>query len=121
MKTAKLSPADLSQFTGTENYYVHPLNRNVTYSDGARHVAQEGGAYWLLDVIALAQCADKRLSRAPFQVWALAVRADRCATITVEDGNYKMLWTHTVEYTDFPTAGITLWFTNNVIYLPNEH
>jgi hypothetical protein len=24
-------------------------------------------------------------------------------------------------YTDFPPEGITLWFTNNTIYLPSEH
>jgi hypothetical protein len=119
--TAKLNPADLRQFTGTENYYQHALNRNILFTDGAKYVADRGGAYWLLDLVALAQRYEKRLSRQPFQVWALAVRPDRSATITVEDGNYKLLWNHTIEFSDFPAPGITLWFSNNVIYLPSEH
>ena len=42
--TAKLTPADLSQFTGTENYYRHALNRDILFTDGAKYVADEGGA-----------------------------------------------------------------------------
>jgi hypothetical protein len=70
--TAKLSPADLRQFTGTENYYRHALNPKILFTDGAKYVADRGGAYWLLDLIALAQRYEKRLSRQPFQVWALS-------------------------------------------------
>jgi hypothetical protein len=120
-KTAKLSPAHLSQFTGTENYYRHALNRAILFTDGCKYVADQGGAYWLLDLIGCAQRYEKRLSRQPFQVWALAVRSDNSATITVEDGNYNLLWTHTIGFTDFPIPGITFWFSNNVIYLPSEH
>ena len=120
-KIAKLSQADLRQFTGTERWYRHGLNRNVLFTDGAKYVADQADAYWLLDLIALAQRCQKSVSRAPFQVWALAVRPDNSACVTVEDGNYNRLWAHTIPYTDFPIAGITLWFSNNVIYLPSEH
>jgi len=71
--TTKLSPADLRQFTGTENYYRHALNRHILFTDGCKYVADEGGAYWLLDLIACAQRYEKHLARQPFQVWALAV------------------------------------------------
>ena len=47
--------SDLDQFTGSENWYRHGLNRNVTFTDGAKYVADEGGAYWLLDAIAICQ------------------------------------------------------------------
>jgi hypothetical protein len=119
--TAKLSPADLRQFTGTEKWYRHPLNRNVLYSEGAKYVAEIGGAFWLLDLIALAQRYDKRVRGEPFQVWALSVGPDQSAKITAEDGNYKLLSTHRLNYTDFPAAGITLWFSNNTIFLPTEY
>jgi hypothetical protein len=53
--TAKtLSKSDLAQFTGSENWY-HGINHNVLYTDGAQHVAEHGGAYWLLDEIAIIQ------------------------------------------------------------------
>ena len=38
-KTAKLSQEDLRQFTGTENWYRHGINRDVLFTDGAKYVA----------------------------------------------------------------------------------
>jgi hypothetical protein len=120
--TPKLSAADLRQFSGgTQDYYRHSLNRNVLFTDGARYVADEGGAYWLLDLIAISQLHDKRLRRQPFQVWGLAVHADNSATLTVEDGNHNVLLTQRIAFTDFPSDGVTLWLSGNVIYLPIEH
>ena len=123
MTTAsKLTKADLSRFSGgTVNYYRHALNRKVLFTDGAKYVADEGGAYWLLDEIALAQGHDKRVANQPFQVWMLMVRPDRSATLRVEDGNYNLLLTRELDFTDFPSSEFTLWFSNNVIYLPIEH
>jgi hypothetical protein len=118
---AKLSPADLNQFSGSEHWYRHSLNRNILYTDGAKYVADRGGAYWLLDEIALIQGHDARVSAEEFQVWKLSVRPDRAAMLTCEDGNYKVVYSKKIEYTDFPLDEITLWFTNNTIYLPSEH
>lgn len=50
-----LSPADLDQFTGSENWHRHWCNRHVTYTDGAKYLADNAGAYWLLDEIAIIQ------------------------------------------------------------------
>jgi hypothetical protein len=32
-----------------------------------------------------------------------------------------VVFTKAIQFTDFPPEGITLWFENNVIYLPSEH
>lgn len=120
-KDTKFTGLDLTRFTGTENYYRHALNRNVLYTDGAAFVAEECGAFWLLDSIALAQLSEKRVAAEEFQVWKLAVRPDRTATLTCEDGNYNVIYTQQLEFTDFPEPGITLWFANNVIHLPSEY
>src|SRR5208337_2197669 len=45
--TKTLTKADLAQFTGSETWYRHALVRDVLFTDGARHVADAGGAYWL--------------------------------------------------------------------------
>jgi hypothetical protein len=120
--TAKLSEDDLDQFSGgTEQYYRHALNRNVLFTDGAKYVADEGGAYWFLDEIALSQRSEKRLRRQPFQVWKLTVNADQSGTITVEEGNYHVLLRKKLDYTDFPAPEVILWFSSYVIYLPAEH
>ena len=67
-KTPKLGKDDLRQFTGSEHWYRHGLARNILFTDGAKHVADEGGAYWLLDEIALAQHYKERVAAEPFQV-----------------------------------------------------
>lgn len=119
-KTAKLTEADLNQFTGSEHWYRHQLNRNVLYTDGAKHVADEGGAYWLLDALALAQLTLKAVAAEEFQSWKLTVRPDQTATLTCEDGNYNTVYTQEIPYTNFPVPEVVLWFENNTIYLPSE-
>ena len=121
MTTKTLTKNDLAQFTGSESWYRHGINRNVLYTDGAQHVAEHGGAYWLLDEIAIIQPYDKAVAAEGFQVWKLAVRPDRTATLTCDDGNGNIVFTKEIEYTDFPLDEITLWFANNTIYLPSEH
>jgi hypothetical protein len=108
-------------FTGSENWYRHALNRKVLFTDGAKHVADTGGAYWLLDEITLIQPYDKAVAATRFQVWTLRVKPDHTATLTCENGNGKTVFTKDIAYTDFPGAEITLWFTDNTIYLPSEH
>ena len=65
----KLTEADLRNFTGSEHWYRHGLVRTILFTDGAKYVADEGGAYWLLDEIALAQRYEKRVTAEEFQVW----------------------------------------------------
>jgi len=113
--------ADLAQFTGSEHWYRHGINRKVLFTDGAKYVADYGGAYWLLDEIALIQPYDKRVAAEEFQVWTLKVRDDRSATLTCEDGNGTVVFSKDIEFTDFPLPEITLWFANDTIYLPSEH
>jgi hypothetical protein len=117
---AKLTEAELRQFTGSEQWYRHGLNRNVLFTEGAKYVADAGNAYWLLDNIALWQRVE-RMAAVEFQVWKLTVHPDQTATLTCEDGNDNMIYTQQLEFTDFPLDEITLWYSNNVIYLPSEH
>lgn len=115
-----LNEAELAQFTGTEFWYRHSLNRNVTYTDGAKYVAETGGAYWLLDEIALTQLSEPAVARQSLQVWTLSVRENHTATLACEDGNHNQVYSKPIEFTDFPLDTITLWFSNNVILLPSE-
>ena len=40
-----LNKSDLMQFTGSEQWYRHGINRKVLFTDGAKHVADAGGAF----------------------------------------------------------------------------
>ena len=116
-----LNKADPAQFTGSEQWYRHGINRKVIFTDGAKFVAAQAGAYWLLDEIAIIQPHDMRVAAEEFQVWNLAVNADQSATLTCGDGNGRIVYSKEIEYTDFPPDGVTLWFTNNTILLPSEY
>jgi hypothetical protein len=119
--TKTLCNADLMQFTGSEQWYRHGINRAVLFTDGAKYVADTAGAYWLLDEIALIQTQNKRVVAQEFQLWKLVVRPDQTATLTCDDGNGNVVYAKEIEYTDFPLNEISFYFTNNVIYLPSEH
>lgn len=116
-----LNKADLRQFTGSENWYRHAINRKVLFTDGAKYVADAGGAYWLLDEIALIQPHNKAVAAEEFQCWKLRVRADHTAALNCEDGNGNTVFTKEIGFTDFPLDEITLYFANNVIHLPSEY
>ena len=116
-----LSKADLSQFTGSECWHRHALVRHVLYTDGARYVAEQAGAYWLIDEIALAQAAQPQIAAEGFQLWKLTVEADQTGQLTCEDGNGGVIYTKRLEFTDFPVEGIRFYFTDNVILLPSEY
>ena len=46
-----LTHDELRQFTGDLDRYRHPLNPKVIYTPGIKHMAERGGAYWLIDVV----------------------------------------------------------------------
>jgi hypothetical protein len=112
---------DLRQFTGSETWYRHGIMRHVLFTDGAKYVADNGGAYWLLDEIALAQRSHKCVAREEFQLWRLEVHADRTAKLICEDGNGNVVHCKTIKYTDFPLEEIILYFTGRTILLPSEY
>src|SRR5580698_7413049 len=121
MTTKTLSKSELAQFTGSENWYRHGINRNVLYTDGAQHVAEHGGAYWLLDEIAIIQPHNATVAAEEFQIWKLAVNADCSGVLTCDDGNGRVVFSKAIPYSDFPPEGIKLYFTNNTILLPSEY
>jgi len=118
--TPRLSPADLQQFIGTENWY-RSINPAVSYTDGAKYVADQGGAYWLLDEIALAQRFQSTVRDETFQVWTLCVKPDRSARLACDDGNGRVVFAKTIPYTDFPLPAFRLYCTDQVILLPSEY
>ena len=120
-KEKSLDPEIMGQFTGSEHWYRHGLVPAITFTDGAKYIADRAGAYWLLDEIALAQRHIKEVAAEEFQVWKLTVNSDSTGELVCEDGNDRIVLTKKIPFTDFPPEGVTLWFENNVIYLPSEH
>lgn len=116
-----LTRADLVQFTGTGHWYRHGLDRRFLYTDGVQHVAEAGGAYWLLDEIVLAQHHVPAVSAERFQTWRLTVRPDHTARLECGDGNGGTVFSKEIAYTDFPLVCLELYLTNSTILLPGEY
>jgi hypothetical protein len=98
---ATFSEVQLLQFTGSENWYRHGINRSVLSTDGAKFLADQGGAYWLLDIVAIAQQHGARVSGEEFQVWNLKVHSAPSATVYCDDGNGNPVYTQEIPFTDF--------------------
>ena len=118
--TKTLTKAELAHFIGSETWYRHALVRDVLFTDGAKHVADAGGAYWLLDEIALAQRYKAKVAAEEFQVWTLKVK-DAKATLTCDDGNGNAVYSKRIPFTDFPLDEISLYYCNKTILLPSEY
>jgi len=118
--TKALKQSDLRQFSGSEHWYRHALVRKVVYTDGAKYVADQGGAYWLLDAIAFAQMIPA-VAAEEFQLWTLIVCPDHTARLVCGDGNGHAVHTQEIPFTDFPLAEIKFYFVNNTILLPSEY
>lgn len=120
----ELSQSFLSQFTGTEKWYqITRMNRTVC-TDGAKHVADTAGAWWLLDLIISWQLYAK-IREETFQVWKLEVWEDHSATVTATDGNENVIAKQEIPSTNFPVPEMTLWYINSgglpTILLPSEY
>ena len=120
MSNKKLDPAVLAQFTGSEHWYRHGLVRDILFTDGAKYVADQGGAYWLLDEIALAQRFEKAGCRRGIPGLEAHRQARPQRHLRLRGGNGRTVFEKAIQYTDFPADGVELWFENNTIYLPSE-
>lgn len=119
---------NLSEFTGTKNYYTNPLYP-FKYTDGIKYVAENGGAYWLLDAIASWQL-EKIIRRdqylADLQFWKLKVSDDNSAVLTCERDTDDIACLQKIPFTDFPIQEICLYLVNmgsggGVLMLPSEY
>jgi len=111
--------SELANFTGTTQWYHHPMFKSFRYTDGVRFLAQKAECYWLLEHIFLNQTV-LAIKAQEFQVWKIIV-IDSSATIKVEDGNDKVVKEFKIPYTDFPLAEFSFYFTNSVLLLKSEY
>jgi len=124
---------DTTQFTGTSAYHRLPI-WGLFLTDGAKYVADEAGAYWLMDEIGAA--IEKRGARNTphrmgdgFLVVRLKVNEeDRSAVLTFENGNHtKVCIDRKIPYTDYPDHGLMLFVQYSydpkgwVVMVPSEY
>ena len=117
---------NLRQFTGTEAYHHWSiLFRNFVMTDGAKFLAEEAGAYWLMDAIA---SHIKAYNTERF-VLAKLHKKSRGWLLRIEDGNDTVLASQKIDFSDFPLDEIDLYVIPQqmehgdvwVILLPQEY
>lgn len=108
----------LRQFTGSEYWFRHGLNRDVTYTDGVAFFAENAGAYWFLDIV-VTELYPLLLAE-DFLIVVLHVEGSK-AKITADDGNGNVLWSRSIDWTSCPEGEWKFFFTNNVLLLPSEY
>ena len=123
MKTKPEIKQALRQFTGTEAWHRHLPG--VLLTDGAKYLAEECGAYWLMDVIG------SHLPSVPkdetFTVAQLTVNPMNKAFFTLADDSpaTKIYANQSISYTDFPLDEVKLYVIREgdgwVILLPSEY
>ena len=123
MKTKDEILNELPNFYGTDGYTRwSALFRNFVLTDGALYLAENAGAFWLMDAIAshLGSYRDE-----DFVVAKFSKKGNEWWKLRLEDGNDNVLAQQAIEYSDFPLDEITLYVefdgTNHVILLPSEH
>jgi tryptophanase len=119
-ETKKLREADLANFTGSENWYRHWLGKAL-YTDGVKYVADQAGAHWLIDEIAINETRPK-VRAEEFQVWTFTVDLDkRKGVLACDDGNGTVVFSKRIDYTEFPLPEIKLYYADGTILLPSEY
>ena len=101
---------NLAHYTGAEDYFRHGLNPRLIYTDGVKYLADQAGAYWLIDIVASVQHTGLHLARHLFQSWSLTVDTDKATGLVVcTNGNGKKIYVQQMEYTDFPLREVRLY------------
>ena len=111
---------NLSQFTGTENYYrVMP---RLVITDGVRYLASQANSYWLVSLIYSHLMSNAIYSE--FVVARLTV-IGKTADLVLDDGNDQVIAKQAIEYMDFPLDEICIYCAYQqktwVLLLPSEY
>ena len=126
--TPETLESDLAQFTGSENFYPHALNRNFRHTDGVNYLASKAGAFWLIDLIASHQMS-RKVRAESFQLWTLTLTGQKNPMAVAEcrtDTHAPVLARQEIEFTDFPLKSIKLYCVDGgdgqvVLMLPSEY
>ena len=121
--------------SGSEDYYKHPIFKNILFSEGIVLMVELCSANWLL----VDMLANISLLKSNYDFITIKILKDReqhsCCLI-FEDGNNNAIrkpipyqltdfplsnWKESEENKEVVNPAITFFYSNNVLYLPSEH
>jgi len=111
---------DLEMFTGTEQWYRCQLT-GLLYTDGIHYLIENNAAWLVTDSLVNIKHL-KQLKGEDFLTVKFKLNEDKESGVyTIDDGNGNILFSHDIEYTDFPLDEIKMFFANGVLMLPSEY
>jgi len=113
----------LANCNGFDTVHRHWLGGK--YSAGVHYVAEQAGAFWLIDAVFSHQSAKVRQACDGFQHWTLTLnKTGTGAVLTCTDGGIdgttKKVVTQKIPFTDFPLKSIEMFLENGVLMLKQE-
>ncbi len=109
----------LAMQTGSQCCFRHWAG-TMRFTEGLKFLADEAGAYWLIDNIAAFRL-DAKVRSQDFVLWKLRVNADESAVLIAEDGNENEILRQHIPWTNFPLEEISLYLTDDMLLLPSEY
>lgn len=113
--------SQLRNFCGTETWFKNPLFPKFLYTEGMQFLAQEAGAYWLLELIFGFQGKLEVKNAGYFQAWELIVSENQTAALHCENGDCEVVFNHKLAFTDFPLPKIRMFFIHDTLLLTSEY
>lgn len=112
----KLNLAELTNFSGSENYYKDFLG--VLLTDGAKHVSLF--AAWLItDIISVVKTEPKTKKESFVSIEV--IKAGKTAKVIYSDGNGNITHTQLYGFAELPQGKFGFYFTDNVLMLKGEY
>jgi uncharacterized membrane protein len=115
-----LAKSDIDALQELGGVYRHPKIHNVAYTAGIKFMADEAGAHWLVNEIAVAQRL-QHMTDEQFQVWKLDVFRNNQALLTCYNEKASTIYRKRIDYTDFPFDEVSIFCVRAIIMLPREY
>jgi len=120
---------NLNGFTGTEQYFIHPLFNTIKYTDGIKFIGDNKASWLITDILAVLS-HEPKVKKGYEQEGFISIKInfiENKATATYTDGNEKILYTQKYKITDFlkhfeiSEGKLNLYYTNGVLMLAREY
>jgi len=109
----------MAQSTGTTQYHNLSITP-IKSTDGIKDMAEELGAYWLVDAIGSYQITPK-IRAIPFQLWELNVKDSKAVLTMREETNAPIKVKQEIPYTDFPEGSWKFYAVDGVLMQRGEY
>lgn len=124
MVEAEILLNELSNFTGTENYYKASVLSNLKLTDGMQHLRERADCYWLVTIVESVQHLDKIKANKEFILWRIEVKGKGFVVSAYRDSplsKENLLYTQEGEYTDFPLKEYEFYQVDDTLLLKSEY